>query len=281
MAWHMGLACVCVAVSGHAVGQVYTPPPFSHYQPILDRMPFGTLPANFNATPVDPATLKNEAQEKAEQQALAKKINMSAVNVTPDGQTALGFTDLSVTPPVNYYLLVGASAGGWTVVSADYDEETATIEKEGVTITLKLGKGLVDPATLPAKSVAARPALPVSAEMAGRIDPLQRSRIRDHVSPGGLTRNGPALSSGPGLVNPSAAQPSEPRSYVERQLERATQQTAAQLAAEAKQREQFIKLASEAAANAIKRREEEAAQTAVQVEYPQGQQEQQAPQQVQ
>jgi hypothetical protein len=256
------------AFSVYAVGEAYTPPPFSHYQPILDRMPFGTLPPNFNAAVVDPATVKSEAQEKAEQQALAKKINMSAVNVTPDGQTALGFTDLSVTPPVNYYLLVGASAGGWTVVNADYDEETATIEKEGVTITLKLGKGLVDPATLPAKAAAARTATTATSGPSGRPSALSRL----HIPPPGLQRSGQAPS-GPNIVVPEP--PGESRSYAERQLERATQQTAAQIAAEAKQREQFIKLASEAAANAIKRREEEAAQAAAIAE------EQQAAQQAQ
>ena len=154
----LGLACPGLSLLASApAGEPYSPPPFGHYQPILDRMPFGALPANFNAA--DPAAAQTEAQVKAEQQALAKQVNMSAVNVTPDGATAIGFTDLSVNPPVNYYVRVGDSAGGWTVLSADYDEEMASIEKEGVAITLKLGQGLVDtPATNAAMASARAPA---------------------------------------------------------------------------------------------------------------------------
>ena len=138
----------------------YAPPPFEHYQPILDRMPFGSLPADFGKVPPNPDDAKNAAQAAAEQQKLAKQVNMSAVTVTPDGNTAIGFTDLSAKPPVNHFLLVGESADGWTVTSADYDDELATIEKDGVSITLKLGKGLVDPSTLAEKAPAAAPAPP-------------------------------------------------------------------------------------------------------------------------
>lgn len=263
MVLHIGLTVACAAVSGQAVSEVYTPPPFGHYQPILDRMPFGALPANFNAATVDPATLKNEAQVKAEQQILAKKINMSAVNVTPDGQTAIGFTDLSQTPPVNYYLLVGADAGGWTVVNADYDEETATIEKEGVSITLKLGKGLVDPTAPAAKPVAMPPSVPTTTAVAAAVSKdapaaeipgLSRQVPR---SPSPLQPPSPAAA-----IPPPTAVPAETRSYAERQRARAAQQTEAQIAAEAKQREQLEKLAREAASHEIKRREEETAQEA-------------------
>ncbi len=263
VAWHIGCACVCAAVSGQAFGEAYTPPPFGHYQPILDRMPFGAPPADFNAAAVDPSTLKNEAQVIAEQQTLAKKINMSAVNVTPDGQTAIGFTDLSQNPPVNYYLLVGTVAGGWTVVSADYDDETATIEKDGVTITLKLGKGLVDPAALPAKSAVARPLFPA----AGKADAAASGT--PHVLPRRPTSNIP-LPSVRGFVHQAVPEAvttpgegsNDTRSYAERQRDRVVQQTQDQLAAEAKQRAQLEKLARDAASNEIKRREEEAAQAA-------------------
>ena len=285
-AWHIAATCVLTSVYGLALDKVFTPPPFGHYQPILDRMPFGSLPSDFNAVPVDPSTLKNEAQVKADQQTLAKKINMSAVNITPDGRTAIGFTDLSQTPPINHYLLVGASADGWTVVSANYDEDAATIEKDGVVITLKLGKGLVDPATLPAQAVAAQPLLrskgglvpQVAPETVRPPEPLaQSSGKRGPASQGALTRNMliPAVIPMPADADAGAVvEPvSEPLSYAERQRERATQQTAAQLAAEVKQREQLEKLARAAAATEIKRREEEAAQAAP-AEDPQAQQEQ-------
>lgn len=150
------LAClaaqgVFVPLDAPATASGATPQPFDRYQPILDRMPFGAPPPE--APPeVSPEQAKNVAEVQAEQQKLAKQINMSCINVTPGGKTAIGFTDLNEKPPKNYYLLTGDSGGGWTVVNADYDEEWAQIEKDGVTITLKLGKGLIDgpPAQEPA-----------------------------------------------------------------------------------------------------------------------------------
>lgn len=261
----MGAVCaVCLTHFVHATSEIYSPPPFEHYQPILDRMPFGVLPPNFNAAAADAATLKSEEQVKVEQQKLAKQVNMSAVNVTPDGGTAIGFTDLSQKPPVNYYLLVGSEADGWKVLSADFDEEIATIEKEGVTVTLKLGQGLVDPAA-PAAAAAGKPALPHT-----RSPLLIRPALVPPVAAAAEARPGALRSLGitgatlRGLT--SKDHPSEkaedPRSYAERLRERTTQQTQAQLAAEEKMREQFEKLARETATREIRRREEEAAQAA-------------------
>ena len=244
----LALACIGPAAVGQATTPSYAPAPFEHYQPILDRMPFGAMQPP--AAPVDVDQLKNAAQEKAEQQALAKKVNMSCVNITPDGKTAIGFTDLSQNPAVNYYLTVGTAANGWTVVEADYDEETATIEKEGVTVTLKLGQGLVDPAALAAKAAAA-PARAVAP-----------------APPAGVPPPNPLLAARPVGIPVGAAAPLQPAarptalstfSYRERQQERQTQQTAEQAANEAKQRHLLESLAREAANNEIKRREEEVA----------------------
>jgi hypothetical protein len=68
---------------------------------------------------------------------------MVAVNRTPRGKIAVGFIDKNAKPPRNYYLNVGDSSGGFTVLEADFDEETAMIEKDGVSIALKLGKGVI------------------------------------------------------------------------------------------------------------------------------------------
>jgi hypothetical protein len=155
-------AGACLTACAQANSAPHALPSFAHYQPILDRMPFGSPPAHFGDAPVDQAALMTAAQEKAEQQALAKQVTMSAVNVTPGGATAVGFTDRAANPPVNHYLRVGESADGWTLKDADFDSEFATLEKDGVAITLKLGEGLVDapPALLNAASsgVAAIPA---------------------------------------------------------------------------------------------------------------------------
>ena len=254
-----GVACNVTATRAEG-SAAYSPLPFGHYQPILDRMPFGALPANFNATATDVAAAKNEAQVKAEQQAIAKKINMSAVNVTPDGSTAIGFTDLSVNPPVSYYLRVGESSGGWTVQSADYDTEIAAIEKDGVSITLKLGQGLVD-APPPRGAGPAPAAIPAavlpSPAAAGILPTVKHNRP---LSPIGLSRfRKPEATN---AVAVAAEKESETRSYAERLRERTSQKTKEQMAAEARMREQFEKLARETAAREIQRREEEAAQAA-------------------
>ena len=236
-------------LTGASAAPVATAPhPFSHYQPILDRMPFGVPPPNFDAAPVDPAVAKSEEEAKAEQQKLAKQVNMSAVNVTPEGGTAIGFTDLSAKPPVNYYLLVGASADGWKVAAADYDEETATLEKDGVSITLKLGKGLVEspgPAAAGATAKAPHPGQGLAPGPARGAPP-------------------PMPGTPPGAPNaappPDAATPIA--SYKARLLERRQQETKALQDADKKRQEQLASLVRLEAQKEIARREEEAAQTA-------------------
>ena len=135
-----------------------TVPPFSRYEIIIARKPFGTPPpAAATPTVVDTAA----AQQAQEEQKLARQINMVAVNKTPAGKTAVGFIDKSEKPERNYYINVGETVNGFTVVEASYEDETATLSKDEVTITLKLGQGLVkggEPAALPAPAAGAAPA---------------------------------------------------------------------------------------------------------------------------
>ncbi|NLF85799.1 MAG: hypothetical protein GX571_06805 [Lentisphaerae bacterium] len=130
-------------------------PPFSRYEIIIDRKPFGTPPPAAAA----PAAVDNAAVQQAqEEQKLARQINMVAVNKTPAGKTAVGFIDKSEKPERNYYINVGETVNGFTVVEASYEDETATLRKDEVTITLKLGQGLVKggaPAAQPAPAPAA------------------------------------------------------------------------------------------------------------------------------
>lgn len=256
------LLCVSAAVSGRASAGSFTPPPFSHYQPILDKMPFGALPANFGQAPVDPTAAQTAAQVQAEQQKLAKQVNMSAVNVTPDGTTAIGFTDLSAKPPVNYYLNVGASADGWKVVSADYDDETATLEKDGVTITLQLGKGLVDPSAQPAKA-GTPAALATAAAPRGLPAPIIPPRSGPPSRRLIFPQSGATAAVQAPVIPTAASSVGDIRSYKERLLERKTQQTEAERAEAKKQQDQLVKLAREAAVKEIARREAEAAQAAL------------------
>jgi len=245
------LAVITASIGNAAQTASYTPPPFSHFEPILERMPFGELPDKFGES-VDPDAAKQEALLKAQQQILARKINMSAVNITPQGSTAIGFTDLSAKPPVNYYLLVGTEAGGWKVNSANYDEETAEIEKDGVAISLQLGKGLVDktpgpaPATKSSVSKSALAALKNTPQVSAKPAPL--------APPGEKTAAPSAASIRDQLRKIQVPQQSsDVRSYMERLRERKIEQSKALLHAETTQRKQLESLAREVASKEIEK----------------------------
>lgn len=149
-------AAAAAAAAGEAV------PPFSRYAIIIARRPFGVAPAAA-AAGAGAAAGEAAAQSQAEQK-LARQIAMVAVNITPGGRVAVGFIDNGEKPPRNYYLAVGESAGGYTVLDADYEEETATLEKDGVVISLKLGQGLV---------ATAAPATPAAAAGTPAASPLR------------------------------------------------------------------------------------------------------------
>ena len=113
---------------------------FAPYQAIIDRMPFGVPPP-------DPAgcggvLTPEAAEQQQQQQELAKKIGMCAVNIA-EGAVKVGFIDNGQNPPRSYYLAVGESRDGFKVLEADWEGESATIERDGVTVSLKLGEGLV------------------------------------------------------------------------------------------------------------------------------------------
>ncbi|MBO4286889.1 MAG: hypothetical protein J5985_01845 [Kiritimatiellae bacterium] len=141
------LAC-CGAVSA---AQTYKPYTIDRYQSILDRMPFGPLPPNFseNGDP-EPAPamteeeLKTAEEVRVEQQQLAKGVKVSCVNINPDGEVMVGFTDTNEKPPINFYMAVGDERKGWSIVDADYDKEWAQLKKDDIVITMKLGEGLID-----------------------------------------------------------------------------------------------------------------------------------------
>ena len=246
-------ACVSFASLTQADDSPYRLPPFEHYQPILDRMPFGAMPAI--APPVSPeqaAAAVTEAEAAAEQQALAKQVTVSAVNITPKGHTTVGFTDRSVNPPSNYYLRVGESADGWTVKDADFDDEIATLEKDGVAITLKLGEGLVETpvaSSQPAAPAAGAPSATVAAAPATAAPAPAPTATAARHPPGLLS------ASRRQLLTANASEPS----FADRLRERTVQKTQAQKETEARMREQFERLARETAAREIQRRQEEEA----------------------
>ena len=111
----------------------WIPQPFSHYEGILSRMPFGQAPAVSAA-----ATAAAAAAAAQPPPAVPSKLTLCAINRTPNGALAVGFVDSGVNPPHDYYLDVGDSEDGFTVLNADIEQESAVIEKDGVSVTLKL-----------------------------------------------------------------------------------------------------------------------------------------------
>lgn len=119
--------------------------PFDRYQSIVDRQMFGPLPPNFDPTksPAEVSKGSGAAAEKEltkEQEKVKSAIRFSVINVTPNGETAIGFTDNSdPKAPKHYYLKEGESRDGWEVKEANAKEATMTIAKDGVEVSLKLG----------------------------------------------------------------------------------------------------------------------------------------------
>lgn len=117
-------------------------PAFERYQSIVDRQMFGQPPAGFDPTkmPSEVTKSKSDAELTKEQEQVKKAIRFSVINVTPSGETVVGFSDNGDPKnALHYYLKVGESQNGWTVKAADPEEATMTIEKEGIEVTLKLG----------------------------------------------------------------------------------------------------------------------------------------------
>ena len=118
--------------------------PISRYQSIIDRQMFGPLPPGFDPTKspneVQKSSGKEEKQLTQEQEKLQSSIHFSVINVTPEGATAVGFTDNSdPKAPVHYYLKVGEKRNGWEVKEADPNKASMTIAKGDIEVSLTLG----------------------------------------------------------------------------------------------------------------------------------------------
>ena len=103
---------------------------FSRYQVILDRRPFGEAP-------------EPEPEPRPQRQAgpsYADKMRLVAMTIS-QGDIWVGLVDENVSPARTYFLFVGDEENGVRVVSADYEQETVTVEREGDQRTLRMGGG--------------------------------------------------------------------------------------------------------------------------------------------
>ena len=286
--WVEYVCLLAFAPLGCAVASVtvtYEAAPFSHYQTILDRMPFGAAPSSVNEGPSaeDLEQQKTAEQEKAEQQQIAKQLSFSALNITPKGTVAVGFTDRTVNPPRSFYLEVGSSRDGWTVVSADYEKDWAQFEKDGVTITMHLDKGLIDgppSATNDVSVVASKAELAPEPTVGGAASPVApglapipgkavaTTSVRSARTIPGLVRR-PAPTGGSDVAaNPDGAPGTELSpgvSFLERRRERIAQEQAKEeetrKAAEKVNLANMEKLAKKIAQDELAKRELEQSET--------------------
>lgn len=118
--------------------------PYSRYETIVQRQMFGQPPEGFDPTRPPSEVARSDAKAEInltrEQAKLKSAVRFSVINVTPEGETAVGFTDNS-TPkePRHYYLRVGEERDGWRVKEADAAQKTMTIVKGEVEVSLTLG----------------------------------------------------------------------------------------------------------------------------------------------
>ena len=134
--------------------------PYDRYQSIVDRQMFGPLPPGFDPTKSPSEVQRSSSQEEKqltqEQEKLQSAIHFSVINVTPEGDTAVGFTDNSdPKAPVHYYLKVGERRNGWEVKEADAAKATMTIAKGEIEVSLTLGGNSAKDAGATAKAGAA------------------------------------------------------------------------------------------------------------------------------
>lgn len=256
----VAVALVSAVVSFAAAGGEL--PPFSEYEVILDRKPFGDL---VKASPQDQvaedaAEAARAEEQKKNEQALARQIDLVAVNITPRGKVAVGIVDKSAKPSRSLYLSVGESEFGYTIVDANFEEETASIEKDGTTITLKLGKGLVDTSAVKAaQEGSAADGMPqdAGAQSGGQArSPAPFSRIPVRIDRGAqVGGNGESASSPPRGIRPAGV--AARGGYLE-QLRRRNLESAQAAAAErSKMQEEVKAMAESATKEAAAKRERE------------------------
>jgi hypothetical protein len=261
-------------VAGEAAATSLTPEASSFdkspYPVILEKMPFGTPPdlAALNAA----ATTMDEAKMKIEQDKLAATFSWTAINITPDGKTAIGFTDLSAKPPANYYMTVGESANDWKVVEADYISETATIQKGEVSISLKFGNKSPIAPTAPggpggtptSPTPLGTPGLTMPGHNHGRLPNTPQPTVETYTTTipaeGGKSATITTTSTGHSALLTS---------YRDRLNERLKAQENQKLETNRKQQEELSKLVNVQISDALRKQQEEAAAAAA-AQQPQG-----------
>lgn len=170
--WSLLLTSTCLAAVLAPGATSAARQPYDRYQTIVDRQMFGPLPEGFDPTklPSEAARPSKKGAEELskEQEKVKSAIRFSVINVTPDGQVKVGFTDRSdAKNPKNYYLGVGEARDGWLVKDADADKASMTIVRSADSVEVSLSIGGDS-----AKDAGAT-VMPIAANSAGAAKPLQ------------------------------------------------------------------------------------------------------------
>ena len=176
------IAATLLALLPHAPLMAQSLLPLSDYQVIIDRKPFGELAQGKKAQDA-------EAAQAAAQEALAKQIDLVAVNITLRGTISVGFVDKSAKPATSHYLSIGETEAGFTVESADYVAETATISKGGVKISTTASNGValaISSGTLSVSTTAASTSAKGTVQLATTTEATTGTDSSKAVTPAGV-----------------------------------------------------------------------------------------------
>ena len=133
---------------------------FSRYQIILDRMPFGIEPA-----PLPPVTTNKPVQSEA----ATRNLKMCAVTRNQmTGKLQVGLVDVATKK--NYFLNVGETEDGITVLDADYEGEKAKLSKDGAETWITM----TDAKSMASVTAAVQPADAKRTTMPGITTPSMR-----------------------------------------------------------------------------------------------------------
>lgn len=172
----MKVTLFILIVMSSAIGYSDDGRSFDRYRSIIDRQMFGQPPDDFDPTKPPSEVSKNrkktEKELTKEQEQIKSSVHFSVINVNPEGETVVGFTDKSDSKsPRHYYLKVGETRDGWKVVAADAVKAWMKVVKDDVEIELTLGgdssKG----------GSASRGGVPMAVDAGGGSSARNRSRL--------------------------------------------------------------------------------------------------------
>lgn len=120
--------CLGLWIAAQSAAAAPAPFPFDRYQVILDRKPFGALPAPEVVVAPTPQA-----------ESFAKSLRLSTIIELDDGSIKVGFVDTRTGR--SYMMAAGESQDGIEVMSANWKDEEAVLRQGENMALIKLGTG--------------------------------------------------------------------------------------------------------------------------------------------